>query len=102
MTIGESHPFGSQPIHVGRWDLAAIGKIGLHIAIAQIICQEDHHVGLLGTRCPAATADYEAKKKSYPPAIDHPTHRSSSFIKTATESNCVAWHGESKRVPRPR
>ncbi len=43
--VGETHSLGGQRIHVWRGDFAALATIGLHIAITQVVGQDDEKVG---------------------------------------------------------
>ena len=46
MGIGKPHPLSRQSVDVRSRDLAAFGVVALDIAIAEIVGEDDHDVGL--------------------------------------------------------
>jgi len=58
MPIREPHPFGGQPIHVRRRDLGSLRVVRVHVAVAEIICEDDDDVGR------GAKSDDERRRRS--------------------------------------
>src|SRR5512133_559305 len=46
MRVGEPDAFARNPIHVGRGDFS-LRVVGLHVAIAQVVAEDDDDVGFV-------------------------------------------------------
>src|ERR1041385_3179650 len=56
MRIGEPHPCACEPVDVRSWDFPPLRVVTLHIAVPQIVRQNDQHIRI-GSHCARGTGD---------------------------------------------
>ena len=48
MAVGEAHALGGEPVDVWRGDFSARGIVALHVAVAEVVGEDDEEVGFGG------------------------------------------------------
>ena len=51
MSVGEPHALRREPIDMRRGNFPALRVVALHIAVTEVVGEDDEDVGLGGVRC---------------------------------------------------